>query len=114
MNQLNYNPRVMTETVISIPALAKRLGKAINTIERWKKQGLKGKKLEVYKDGGRYKTSIEAYERFSAPETDGSDPPPPPSVMDKIDWERVETMENAGQITRTGLKIEAGKRVPIN
>lgn len=111
---MNFNNRVMTETVLSIPDLAKRLGVAINTVERWKKQGLQGKKLEVYKEGGRYRTSIEAYERFSAPAVDDSDQPPPPSVMDRQDWERVEEMENRQEIHRTGFKFVEGKVFPIN
>ena len=75
---------------------------------------MKGKKLEVYKDGGRYKTSIEAYERFTAPDTNGADPPPPPSVTDRVEWELIDNMVNAGEIVRTGLKLVDGKTVSIN
>ena len=52
------------ETPLSLAAVAKRSGVAIETVRRWAR-GVGGLRLETAKLGGRRFTSLEAIQRFS-------------------------------------------------
>lgn len=78
---------LLTETVISFPAAAKKLrdisggGKSphVSTFHRWSKIGVRGVRLEAIRLGGRWVTSVEALHRFADKLTTGGPPTPKPT-----------------------------------
>jgi hypothetical protein len=64
---------LQNETILSIPQAAKRVPSQRNgapthasTVLRWILKGVKGVRLEGARMGGRWVTSVEAMQRFSA------------------------------------------------
>lgn len=59
------------EQLVPLPQLAKgtspiRLDRpvAVSTVHRWRDPGIRGVRLECVRIGGRWLTSVEAFERF--------------------------------------------------
>jgi excisionase family DNA binding protein len=63
-----------TETVITLEEAAKRLLVNPSTVLRWVTQGTKGLKLEAFRVGGRWRTSMEALQRFADAQTPSQEP----------------------------------------
>lgn len=87
---------LQTETVGTFNEIAARLprlsGKriALSTLWRWSTKGCRGVRLEARRLGGRYITSIEAVDRFSArlAELDALPPEPQPRADNPMPTKR--------------------------
>lgn len=77
---------IATETIITLEDAAKRLVVSRFTVSRWVTNGSRGIKLEAIRVGGRWRTSVEALQRFAEAQTPCQEPtasrsgPPVPSV----------------------------------
>lgn len=57
---------LLSETRVSLTALARELNLSVSTCWRWDKGGIRGHRLECFSLGGRRYTTREALERFVA------------------------------------------------
>jgi hypothetical protein len=65
------DPRLLSETRLTLAQLAHRERVGIATVWRWTLNGTKGVRLESFKVGGRKFTTSEAFERFVAANNGG-------------------------------------------
>lgn len=106
-----------TETVGTFNEIAARLprldGKriALSTLWRWTTKGCRGVKLESRRLGGRFVTSVEAVDRFSAKlaELDSDPTPTPaPTISSKLPSKRTESQRQKALRKAESELVNAG------
>jgi hypothetical protein len=88
---------LLTETRISLPALAREQNVAVSTVWRWTLRPIRGHLLESFSVGGRRFTTREAFARFIA-RTNG-EPVPPRSTRQREREQRIAKAD----LTEAGL-----------
>ena len=68
---------LLTEHRLSLTQLAQERDLHVTTIWRWATRGVRGIRLETYREGGRRYTTREAHARFVAATSDGVAAPAP-------------------------------------
>jgi excisionase family DNA binding protein len=88
---------IATETIITLEDAAKRLLVNPSTVLRWVTQGAKGLKLEAMRVGGRWRTSVEALQRFADAQTPRQEPYQTMQSPVRTPAERQRRAEEAGR-----------------
>lgn len=65
---------IATETIITLEDAAKRLLVSKTSVYGWVTRGFKGVRLEAFRVGGCWRTSVEALQRFANAHTPGHAP----------------------------------------
>jgi len=103
-----------TETIMTLEEAAKRVLVNQATVFRWVTQGSKGSKLEAFRVGTRWRTSMEALQRFSDALTPANEPTSAPQSRLQTSRERQRYLERVSELLDEKLgvrKCETCKRL---